>query len=345
MESAERQGFSVQRLAGPMSAGNEPKGWAKILEAFKADVQRLRDIDKELEQIEAEIAATEQIRDNELAPEKDREDALNRLKVLDETLSAQRIANSAKVKAALDEEAASAEELLNNIEKIQETIQSAGDVDTSGAGTQGEVGWMKSWKGLLTTVLGDAPTLKSALGDIGAMFVRMFDQMAEAIGQVVQQWVLYGETGPAVMRKILASALATIAAESAVRAIKSLAWGFFFLATHQYSSAANAFAAAALFGSIAGATALAGRAIAGDAFKQTAAGGSTSSAASGSRGFTGGAYSGSEPMTVNGGRNAPAGAAGAIVVRDRSSGLFSQLFKLEWENNGPMRRMLVEEFG
>ncbi|HNQ13973.1 MAG TPA: hypothetical protein PKM58_00330 [Pyrinomonadaceae bacterium] len=295
--------------------------------------------------IEAEIAATEQIRDNELAPEKDREDALNRLKVLDETLSAQRIANSAKVKAALDEEAASAEELLNNIEKIQETIQSAGDVDTSGAGTQGEVGWMKSWKGLLTTVLGDAPTLKSALGDIGAMFVRMFDQMAEAIGQVVQQWVLYGETGPAVMRKILASALATIAAESAVRAIKSLAWGFFFLATHQYSSAANAFAAAALFGSIAGATALAGRAIAGDAFKQTAAGGSTSSASSGSRGFTGGAYSGSEPMTVNGGRNAPAGAAGAIVVRDRSSGLFSQLFKLEWENNGPMRRMLVEEFG
>lgn len=51
MESAERQGFSVQRLAGPMSAGNEPKGWAKILEAFKADVQRLRDIDKELERL------------------------------------------------------------------------------------------------------------------------------------------------------------------------------------------------------------------------------------------------------------------------------------------------------
>lgn len=205
--------------------------------------------------------------------------------------------------------------------------------------------WTGSWKGLLTTVLGDAPTLTSALGDIGAMFVRMFEQMAQAIGQVVHQWVLYGETGPAVMRKILASALATIAAESAVKAIESLGWAFFFLATHQYTSAAAAFQAAALFGSIAGATALAGRAIAGDAFKQTAAGGSASSASSGSRGFTGGAYSGSEPMTVNGGRNAPAGAAGAIVVRDRSSGLFSQLFKLEWENNGPMRRMLVEEFG
>lgn len=50
MESAERQGFSVQRLAAYQS-GAEPKGWEKILEAFKTDVQRLRDIDRELQRL------------------------------------------------------------------------------------------------------------------------------------------------------------------------------------------------------------------------------------------------------------------------------------------------------
>lgn len=207
-------------------------------------------------------------------------------------------------------------------------------------------GWTESWKGFFESVLGGAPTIASTIGEIGKILQESFQQMAQAIGQVVQNWVLYGETGPAVMRKILASALASIAAESAVRAIYATAYGFLMLAMHDYSAAAAAFQSAAVFGSVAVGAALAGRAIAGDAFKQTAAGGSaSSSASSGSRGFTGGAYSGSEPMTVNGGRNAPAGAAGAIVIRDRSSGLFSQLFKAEWENNGPMRRMLVEEFG
>lgn len=206
-------------------------------------------------------------------------------------------------------------------------------------------GWTESWKTFFESVLGGAPTLSSTIGEIGKILQQSFQQMAQAIGQVVQNWVLYGETGPAVMRKILASALASIAAESAVRAIYATAYGFLMLALHDYSAAKDAFISAAVFGSVAAGAAVAGRAIAGDAFKQTAAGGSGGAVSSGSRGFTGGAYSGSEPMTVNGGRNAPAGAAGAIVIRDRSSGLFSQLFKAEWENNGPMRRMLVEEFG
>jgi chromosomal replication initiation ATPase DnaA len=50
IESADRQGFSVQRLAAHQ-AGKEPKGWEKILDAFKSDVQRLRDIDKELQRL------------------------------------------------------------------------------------------------------------------------------------------------------------------------------------------------------------------------------------------------------------------------------------------------------
>ncbi len=50
MESADRQGFNVQRLVA-YGGGKEPKGWEKIVQAFKADVQRLRDIDNELQRL------------------------------------------------------------------------------------------------------------------------------------------------------------------------------------------------------------------------------------------------------------------------------------------------------
>jgi chromosomal replication initiation ATPase DnaA len=50
VDSADRQGFSVQRLAA-YQAGAEPKGWEKILEAFKADIQRLHEIDNELQRL------------------------------------------------------------------------------------------------------------------------------------------------------------------------------------------------------------------------------------------------------------------------------------------------------
>jgi hypothetical protein len=84
----------------------------------------------------------------------------------------------------------------------------------------------------------------------------------------VANWVLLGETGPAVMRKILAAALASIAAEAAVNAIKQLAVGFAMLAIGNFKGASDAFISAALWGSIAGVAAIAGRAVAGDAFKQ-----------------------------------------------------------------------------
>jgi hypothetical protein len=50
MESADRQGFSVARLAAYQTAA-EPKGWEKILESYKADIQRLHEIDNELQRL------------------------------------------------------------------------------------------------------------------------------------------------------------------------------------------------------------------------------------------------------------------------------------------------------
>jgi hypothetical protein len=215
-------------------------------------------------------------------------------------------------------------------------------------GEDGEGGifdsWTESWMNFLGAVEFGAPTLTATMTEVSGMLQNAFQGMANALGQVVQQWVLYGETGPGVMRKVLASALATIAAEAAVRAIYSAAMGFFFLATHQYTDATNAFISAAVFGSIAGVAAVAGRAVAGNAFKQQSSAGATAGTSTRSTSTQGGAYSGEGTMTINGGRNAPESVGGgAFVIRDKS-GMFDSLFEMAWERNGRMRQTLRAEF-
>lgn len=122
-----------------------------------------------------------------------------------------------------------------------------------------------------------AQELEDSVVPLGEILSNTFNQVADAIGQVVANWVLLGETGPAVMRKILAAALASIAAEAAVNAIKMLAVGFANLAVGNFKGAGDAFISAALWGSIAGVAAIAGRAVAGDLFKQKGTGGGTGS--------------------------------------------------------------------
>jgi chromosomal replication initiation ATPase DnaA len=50
IESADRQGFSTLRLDGLLD-GTEPKKWQELIDAFKADLQRLHEIDNELERL------------------------------------------------------------------------------------------------------------------------------------------------------------------------------------------------------------------------------------------------------------------------------------------------------
>jgi len=48
IETADRQGFSTLRLDALLDSASEPKGWDKAIESFKADLQRLHEIDNEL---------------------------------------------------------------------------------------------------------------------------------------------------------------------------------------------------------------------------------------------------------------------------------------------------------
>lgn len=106
---------------------------------------------------------------------------------------------------------------------------------------------------------------------------RAFEGFAEGIGATVQNFVLLGRTGPAVIRRLLAEQLAAIAKEAAVNAIKELALGFASLFVNP-AKAAGHFTSAALWASLAGGTALVGRAI---APSQGGAGGGTGAGASG----------------------------------------------------------------
>lgn len=119
------------------------------------------------------------------------------------------------------------------------------------------------------------------------------DQFASGIGGLVENFVLMGATGPAAIKKLTASVLAGVAAQSAVLAVFELAKGFAALFLNPAEAVAH-FQSAALFGAIAIGTGLAGRAIAGDSFSQNA-GGSSASAndpASQNNNFTSGQFGG-----------------------------------------------------
>jgi hypothetical protein len=93
---------------------------------------------------------------------------------------------------------------------------------------------------------------------------------------------LYGSVGGSV-RKVTAQILASIAQQAAIQSVFQLAEGFAKLAMAYFghpmagASATQHFIAAGVYGSIAGVAAVAGRAVAGNAFNQQTAGGGAGS--------------------------------------------------------------------
>lgn len=102
------------------------------------------------------------------------------------------------------------------------------------------------------------------------------NQLASGIGSLVQNFVLLGSNGPNAFRKLVASVLAGVAAQAATLAIMELAYGIAALTPWGaaiYGPAPFHFKSAALFGSVALATGLAGRGVAGGLFQPGGAGG------------------------------------------------------------------------
>lgn len=269
---------------------------------------------------------------------------------LDAEITNRRVANAKERADAVENERKAFEDLHDALKRIKDEIDaSAGEDEEQGKEGSGAPGILGDFIDQMNQVFGmgdKLPTLANMFTDFAGIVAGAFQGVAQAIGSVISQFVLYGKTGPAIMRQILASALATIAAEAAVRAIYHLAMGFAMLFFNP-GAATQQFVAAALFGSIAVGAALAGRAVAGNAFRQqaSAATGQTGANTQGSR-APGGAYSGREDMTYEQSRNSPSGIGRTIVVRDKTSGgMFDQLFEFAWDGNGRMRSRLQTEFG
>lgn len=182
-----------------------------------------------------------------------------------------------------------------------------------------------------------ATSLEESIVPLNEILASSFFQVADAIGQTVSNWILLGETGPAVMRKILAQALASIAAEASINAVKELALGFATLFFNPAESAGH-FISAGLWASIAGASAIGGRALAGDLFKpkkQESSGGSSgrgSSSRSGER----------DPIDLTRTQMQPQVVIVHLVTEE---GLTVKHIERNVSNNGSLRDLIVDVAG
>lgn len=169
-------------------------------------------------------------------------------------------------------------------------------------------------------------------------------QMAQGIGSAVQAWVLYGETGGAMVRKVVAESLAALAQQATVQAIIETAKGFGRLAVGDGAGAAKHFKSAALWGAGAVAAGVAGRVIAGDSFKKESGRESVSGRSTNSGNANQGqAYSSMQEQKVDVNRAASFGSVQSetvLVVKDKS-GMFSKLFQVELEKNSKVRQSIL----
>lgn len=127
--------------------------------------------------------------------------------------------------------------------------------------------------------------MSEAVGNFGTIASGAFQSFAQGLAGVLEQMILTGETGPAALRKLTAAVIAQIASQAAVKAIYELAEGFAALARMFFgdpkagAEAAAHFQSAAIYGTVAGVAAVAGRAIApaGGSTGTSGGGGGTSS--------------------------------------------------------------------
>lgn len=173
-----------------------------------------------------------------------------------------------------------------------------------------------------------------------------FQGLGQAVGQVVEAWVLYGSAGTSV-RKVTAQILAGVAQQAAVKAVFELAEGFaalalaFFGLPNAGPSAAAHFTAAAIYGGIAGVAAIAGRAVAGDAFK-TATGGTSSS---GSRSSSSTPTRNNEPVDIDR-RGGYAPVVNVTITGQATEGFKYLVEKVAVQSvreNGPFRKIQTGE--
>lgn len=178
---------------------------------------------------------------------------------------------------------------------------------------------------------------KAAVADVKDMTVNAFGSMADAMGAAIQAWVLYGAEGGQSIKKVMASILAALAAEAAVKAIFQLAEGFAKLAGFMPGPAALHFKAAAMYGAIAVTAGVAGRALAGNSF--ATGGGASGGGAGGSSGQA--ATQANKPTPID--TNRTAGEQRIIVDIRTNDAYIIDVATKNIRQNGKLRTVLSNE--
>jgi len=142
---------------------------------------------------------------------------------------------------------------------------------------------LASWTQDFTQQMNVAET---AMNSFKATSSTMFTGLASGMTRSISNATTYSKSIGDAVDKALKSTLTALTSEAVVRALYNTGLGFYFLAVQAYDQAAQAFEAAAVFGSIAGAAAGIGSAIPGGG---RATGGSRASGSASASGLAGGA--------------------------------------------------------
>ncbi len=135
------------------------------------------------------------------------------------------------------------------------------------------------WK---TQLVANLTEVLNVSQDLSLELERSFMQFDSALGANIANAIIWQKSIGDAFSKAAVQAITSIAQESLVRAIYSTALGFYLLAIQDYRGAAAAFEAAAMYGAVGGAAALAGRAIAGTETSASSASSSITRSQSGS---------------------------------------------------------------
>jgi len=134
--------------------------------------------------------------------------------------------------------------------------------------------------------------VRVAAENLKDMGLQAFGSFGQAMGQNIAAAIVYKKSIGEAMRTAAAESLAALSARALTEAIFSTAYGFILLAQRDFTGASQAFTAAAMFGSVGVAAAVAGRAIAPSQAGAAAGRGSQGSGAGAASGAGGGAAGG-----------------------------------------------------
>jgi len=252
---------------------------------------------------------------DELAEQVQTRENINKISRLDLAIATAKLKKENDITDALIEQQKLRDDAIKDLKKANprpSNLKKRGQASgTFGGGLLGSMG--------VSEFESEADQMGATYQRLGDMAGQAMSTMAAGVGSLVEQWVLYGSVGPDAMKKMTASILGSLAAQATVEALMETARGIAAL-TNPFTAwkAPLHFKSAAIFGLVGVAAAVAGRAVAGDSFKNDRGDGKSSSSgtSSSSRRDTDNPYSRVSSGAYDSGRRNDANARLASAVED-----------------------------